>query len=109
MWIKKKDKTCIVFIDPKGLHHTKFLQNEKIQFATKELKKIENNLNQNICLEAFIISDTKYEDLIEGIKNPPDKTDFENNNVLFFEDSDWCKKMFNRLQMLLYNLYKNSL
>ncbi len=96
LWIKNNDKTCIVFIDPKGLHHTKLLQDEKVQFAKNELKEIEKQLN--ICLEAFIISDTKYDDLIKGMKNPPDKTDFENYNVLFFEDDgDWCEKMFKKL------------
>ncbi len=95
MWVKKNDKTCIVFIDPKGLHHTKLLQDEKIQFAKNELKEIERQLN--ICLEAFIISDTKYENLIKGMKKPHNETDFENYNVLFFEDPKWCEKMFNKL------------
>ncbi len=94
MWVKKKDKTCIVFIDPKGLHHTKLLQDEKVQFAKNGLKAIKKRLNQNINLEAFIISDTKYDDLIKGMTNPPSQDDFENNNVLFFEDSNWCEKMF---------------
>ncbi len=97
MWVKKNDKTCIVFIDPKGLHHTKLLQDEKIQFALSELKDIEQQLNQNISLEALIISNTKYDDLIKGMKNPPKKTDFENYNVLFFEDSDWCEKIFDEV------------
>ncbi len=103
MWVKKNDKTndktCIVFIDPKGLHHTKLLEDEKIQFAKNELKEIERQLN-NICLEAFIISDTKYADLIKGMTNPPSQDDFEkNNNVLFFEDNNWCEKMFKKIPL----------
>jgi hypothetical protein len=97
MWVKKKDKICIVFIDPKGLHHINPLQDEKVQFAKNELKDIEKQLNQNINLEAFIISDTKYDDLVERMKNQYDKTDFENNNVLFFEDNDWCEKIFKKI------------
>ncbi len=60
-----------MFIDPKGLHHTKLLQNEKAKFAKYELKNIEiqikqeRKLKQEIILESFIISDTKYENLIK--------------------------------------------
>ncbi len=99
MWVKKKDKIGIVFVDPKGLHHTKLLQDEKIQFAKNELKEIERQLN--ICLESFIISDTKYEHLIKGMENPPKKTDFKKYNVLFFEDEDWCEKMFEKIMMCI--------
>ncbi len=95
MWIKNNDQIWLVFIDPKGLHHTKLLQDEKLQFAKNELKEIERQLN--ICLEAFIISDTKYDDLIKGMTNPPSQDDFENNNVLFFEDNDWCDKIFEKI------------
>ncbi len=101
MWIKNKRKIWLVFIDPKGLHHTNDpLKNEKVVFATKELKDIEkqiNKINPNIILEAFIISDTKYDDLIKGRTDPYSLADFENKNVLFFEDDNWCEKMFKKL------------
>ncbi len=43
-------------------------------------------------IKAFIISDTKYNDLMKGITNPPSQDEFEKNNVLFLEDNNWCKK-----------------
>ncbi|MEM3974885.1 MAG: DEAD/DEAH box helicase family protein [Ignisphaera sp.] len=95
MWVKYKDKQIIVFIDPKGLEHTKTLNDEKIQFA-KEIKNIEKKLsNSNIILESFILSITSYDKLIEGMVNPPSKEEYEANHVLFLEDEDiWCEKLF---------------
>lgn len=61
MWIKKNNKTTIIFIDPKGLEHSKGLEDEKIQFA-REIKE-------------------KY---IE-------------NHVLFLEDKDWPKYIFEKI------------
>jgi superfamily II DNA or RNA helicase len=99
MWIKDKDsdKQIIVFIDPKGLEHTKGLDDEKIQFA-KEIKDIEKKLNnQNIKLESFILSNTRYDKLKEGMAKPPSKEDYELSHVLFLDDKDWCQKLFELL------------
>ncbi|MEO0209836.1 MAG: DEAD/DEAH box helicase family protein [candidate division WOR-3 bacterium] len=97
MWINQNDKQFIVFIDPKGLEHTKGLDNEKIQLW-KELKEVEKRLRQNnqchkVFLDAYILSITPYNELIKGMESPPGKKDYENNHVLFLEDNDWPEKL----------------
>jgi len=56
MWLKRGEKQIITFIDPKGLEHTKGLDNEKIKFAgfldkddkeTITIKQIEQKLGKN--------------------------------------------------------------
>lgn len=99
MWVKGKHETYMVFIDPKGLMHSKDLNDEKILF-NHELKEIENHLKKvrpDVSLLSFILSYTKYEDLIKGMRNIPSKEDYEQNNVIFMEDPDWCKKIFSFL------------
>ncbi len=94
MWIRKDEKQVIVFIDPKGLEHTKGLDDEKIQFKD-EIKEIEQKLaNNSIVLESFILSKTPYEKLKEGLTNPPKKDEYIKNHVLFLDDSDWPEKFF---------------
>ena len=97
MWIKDKGKTHIVFIDPKGLHHTHKLEDEKVKFIKEELKDIERNLNNNVCLYGFILSYTRYEDLIKGMEEVPSQTEFEENNILFLDDKDWPKNLFEKV------------
>jgi len=97
MWIKKGRKQTIVFIDPKGLEHTKGLGNEKIQFA-KEIKELEKKLGKdNIVLESFILSKTPYDKLIEGLTSPPSKDEYIKHHVLFLEDKDWPETLFRLL------------
>ncbi|MFN3568250.1 MAG: DEAD/DEAH box helicase family protein, partial [Caldimicrobium sp.] len=101
MWLKKENKQAIVFVEPKALEFTKGLIDEKIQFQ-KELKIIEQKLgNSNIILESFILSDTSYNELIEGMTDPPSKEDFKKNSVLFFEDANWPEELFNKLKSFL--------
>ncbi|MBX0312210.1 MAG: DEAD/DEAH box helicase family protein [Sulfurihydrogenibium sp.] len=97
MWIKDKnaDKTHLVFIDPKGLHHTQKLKDEKVQFK-EYLKEIEKNLNNGVSLNSFILSITKYEDLIKGEVPPTPKEEFEKANILFLND-DWTEKLFKKI------------
>ena len=98
MWIKKGDRQTIVFIDPKGLEHTKGLDDEKIQFAKKEIKEIERKLGKdNIRLESFILSITSHNKLIKGMDKPPKPEDYAKNNVLFLDDSKWPGSLFNKL------------
>ncbi|MEO0264935.1 MAG: restriction endonuclease subunit R, partial [candidate division WOR-3 bacterium] len=97
MWIMKEDKQIIVFTDPKGLEHTKDLDDEKIQFA-KEIKNIEKNLKKDdLILESFIFSITPYKELIKGRTNPPSKEEYITHHVLFAEDEDWASKLFSSL------------
>jgi hypothetical protein len=63
MWMKKKDKQVIKFLDPKGLIFIGDLDHPKLKLHEK-LKEIEKQLNNpNIELDAFIISNTPYTDV----------------------------------------------
>ncbi len=102
MWIKEGKPQTIAFIDPKGLEHTKGLDDEKIQFAKNEIKELEQRLGKdNVTLESFILSETPYSKLIQGRTNPPSKEEYINHHVLFWEDKDWPKRLFETLLTLL--------
>lgn len=97
MWIKRGGKQIIIFIDPKGLEHTKGLNDEKIQFY-KDIKKIEKNLGRDdIQLESFILSITPYDKLKKGTTPPLSKDECIKHHVLFLEDKDWTERLFNGL------------
>lgn len=104
MWVKTRDKQIMVFIDPKGLHHTKGLDDEKIIFARFPksddeitIKTIEKKLGQNIILESFILSDTKHEELIKGSNQKSSIEEYIGSHVLFLDDSGWPEKLFREL------------
>lgn len=98
MWIKKGQKQIIAFIDPKGLEHTKGLDDEKIELR-KDIKELERSLgNQDIVLESIIISKTPYSELIRGRTLPPSKDEYKNHNVLFLEDK-WQEELFKILAL----------
>jgi len=94
MWCKEGRRQTIVFIDPKGLEHTKELDDEKIQFAKNEIKQIKQTLGRgDIELESFILSKTPYEKLIEGKTKPSSKEEYIKHNVLFLDDNDWPERL----------------
>jgi len=94
MWTKNGKRQAIVFIDPKGLEHTKGLDDEKIQLKD-EIKQLEQELGRgNVILESFILSRTPYEKLIEGRTTPPGKDEYLNHHVLFLDDKDWPEGLF---------------
>jgi len=98
MWVKDRAKQTIVFIDPKGLEHTKDLDDEKIQFAKNELKQIELRLSgDKIALKSFILSKTPYEKLIEGKTEPPPEKEYIKHNVLFLDDNNWVEELFEKI------------
>lgn len=93
MWIKDGSHQKIIFIDPKGLEHTKGLDEEKIKLKD-ELKQLENKLNRkDLTLNSFILSITPYASLIKGRTSPPSKEEYMKNNVLFLEDKDWPERL----------------
>ncbi|MEO0026426.1 MAG: restriction endonuclease subunit R, partial [candidate division WOR-3 bacterium] len=103
MWVKKVDNQCIVFIDPKGLEHSRGLNDEKIVFAGVNsgnsgaftIKDIEKQLpTPDIRLESFILSATPYNRLIKGMVNHPSQEEYEKNHVLFLNDPEWTWKLF---------------
>lgn len=97
MWTKNGKRQTIVFIDPKGLEHTKELDDEKIQLKD-EIKQLEQKLGKgNVVLESFILSKTPYEKLIEGRSTPPSKDDYIEHHILFLDDSDWPERLFSNL------------
>jgi hypothetical protein len=104
MWIKEeeKKKIHIVFIDPKGLHHTHKLEDERVKFMKEGLKEIEDKIKKSkearkILLHGFILSYTEYKDLIKGMNNPPSQEEFESKNVLFLKDEKWPEKLFKKI------------
>ncbi|MFN3996059.1 MAG: restriction endonuclease subunit R, partial [bacterium] len=104
MWIKEGEKQTIVFIDPKGLEHSKGLDDEKIVFAQNRkntgiitIKDIEEKLGNKIRLEFFILSATSYDKLIKGMVSPPTKEEYINNHVLFLDDEDWPERLISNL------------
>jgi len=97
MWTKEDREQTIVFIDPKGLEHTKGLDDEKIQLKN-EIKQLEQKLGKdNVVLESFILSKTPYEKLVEGKSKPPSKEEYIKHHVLFLDDSDWPGRLFSNL------------
>ncbi len=102
LWLKNSSKQMVVFIEPHGLVYSKNLEDdEKMNFREK-LKEIEGEINgrekrQDIILEYFLITPTRYNDLVEGKKDPKDKSYFEKRHILFFEDRKWCDKMFEEI------------
>ncbi|MEW6408573.1 MAG: DEAD/DEAH box helicase family protein [Nitrospirota bacterium] len=97
MWLKHGSKQTIIFIDPKGLQHTKGLDDQKITLSY-DIKGLEKSLGKaNIILESFIISDTPYNKLIAGRTCPEPKEEYINKHVLFLDDKDWTEQFFNKL------------
>jgi superfamily II DNA or RNA helicase len=98
MWIKNNKKQIIVFIDPKGLEHTKGLDDQKIQLKST-LKEIERKLGRSdMMLDSFVLSETPYNELIKGRTKPPLKDEYIKNHVLFLEDKDWPEELFKCLK-----------
>jgi len=111
MWTKEDRRQTIVFIDPnidpKGLEHTRGLNNEKIKFAgfldkndkeTVTIKQVEQSLGKkNIVLESFILSKTPYKELIKGEIPHPSKDEYIEHHILFLDDSDWPERLFSNL------------
>ncbi len=96
MWVKKGERQIIVFIEPKGLVYTKVLDDEKILFAKKDIKQLEQKLcNKNVILESFILSSTPHIKLVEGSEESPTEDEYINNHVLFLDDDNWPEKLFN--------------
>ncbi len=94
MWIKKAKRQTIVFIDPKGLEHTKGLDDEKIKLK-EDIKRVEQKLGRkDVALESFILSQTPYDKLIKGRTNPPPKDEYISHHVLFLPDENWPGVLF---------------
>lgn len=99
MWVKDSKKQRMVFIDPKGLEHTKGLDDQKIKLKD-DIKELERQLSiDNVVLESFILSKTSYRKLVGGRTAPPSKDEYINQHVLFLDESDWVERLFSNLSM----------
>ena len=97
LWLvdDKTGKQWLSFIDPKGIRQMN-LNDPKLNLY-KEVKVIEDKLgDSNLILNAFIVSVTKFSDLINTTST---QHELEERNVLFMSDGPdaYMKKMFNRL------------
>lgn len=93
-------KQWLTFVDPKGLRNID-LSHPKLGLY-KEVKTLEKTLSGQtksgeapLVLNAFILSPTKFADLL-NVGDPTKKADLESRNVLFMEDgaSTYLKKLF---------------
>jgi hypothetical protein len=89
MWIKKDPRQTILFIDPKGLTHLG-LQDPKLRLHEYLRENIQKELNnQNVKLDAFIVSVTPYQTFI---KMHPEQSirleEFEKDKHVMFQFKD---------------------
>jgi len=96
IWIKDEEKQYIIFIDPHWIKH------EEINWDKLNAWKIIKNIpidNEKIKLNAFIVTDTKLKDVKDKLKYPDEaKKQFkENYHVLFTENDDYMKDLFDMI------------
>jgi hypothetical protein len=97
MWLKRGNKQKMIFIDPKGLEHTKGLDDEKIQLSV-DIKELEKELGgKDVVLESFILSQTSYDKLVKGRTTPEPKDEYIKKHVLFLDDREWPDRLFELL------------
>jgi hypothetical protein len=98
MWIRSEDKQTMVFIDPKGIRNSGNFSDEKIQLHSS-IKDIEAKINTpGLNLESYILSVSNYKDVNKMFDDGKrTKQEFEDNHILFMEDADLIKKLFQRL------------
>lgn len=96
LWVNDSQKQHVTFIDPKGIRNLKGLQDPKIQLYNQLKTEVEPSLNDaDIILDSYIISNTDYNQVkFWGGKEELSKTDFENEHVLFQNDSNYIKVLF---------------
>jgi superfamily II DNA or RNA helicase len=102
LWIREKEgnRIYIVFIEPKGLKMLgDVLNNEKIIFLSEGLRGTFKKQYENwqIEVKGFILSTTPYEELQRGQASEKSK-EYEEKNILFLEDPEWVKKLFESLR-----------
>lgn len=99
LWVNDSQKQHVTFIDPKGIRNLKGLQDPKIQLYNQLKTEVEPSLNDaDIILDSYIISNTDYNQVkFWGGKEELSKTDFENEHVLFQNDSNYIKVLFEKV------------
>lgn len=85
LWIKKENKQYLTFIDPKGIRHSKGINDPKIQFYQYLRAKVQPQVDkEHLVLNSFIISNTKW--LEVNWKDQLSMSDFNKNHVFFQEE-----------------------
>ncbi len=109
IWINNQNKQHLVFIDPKGIRNLGNFNDDKIQFCISYIKDINKKINEeltekdtNLQLDAFILSISSYNDIkyTFGQGNHP-KEMFEQNNIIFQEDSEYLMKILKKIKVIL--------
>ncbi len=98
LWIKKDGKQYLTFIDPKGIRNSKGINDAKIQFFKYLEEKVQPQVaNENLVLNSFIISNTKW--LEVNWKDSLTVKDFNKNHVYFQEEqyTDYVIKILNEI------------
>ncbi len=82
LWIIEGEKQYLAFIDPKGLRQVD-RSSPKMQLY-KEIKSYEKKLNDpNLVLESFVLSETKYPDLLN---NNLTREELADHHILFMDE-----------------------
>ena len=94
LWLLDGDRQHIIFADPKGLQHARGFSDSKVLFS-KRIKEIEAERlpDKNVCLDAFILSDTPFstvkhfdESLLKHHDPVRTKARFLDHHILFMYD-----------------------
>ena len=94
LWVNDAEKQHVTFIDPKGIRNLRGLKDAKIQLYQQLKTDVEPSLNdKDIILDSYIISNTPY----NQVEFWGTKEDFANNHVLFQNDSNYIKVLFERV------------
>ena len=95
MWIIHGDTQHIAFIDPKGIRNLEIATDLKLNFHSV-LKEKESQLgDESMKLHSFIISNTRYQNLLN---NTVSQDDLEEKNILFqLDDGEYIKKIFDKV------------
>lgn len=94
LWVNDSKKQHVTFIDPKGIRNLKGLQDPKIQLYNQLKTEVEPSLNDaDIILDSYIISNTDY----NQVKFWGSQEEFGDNHVLFQNDSNYVKVLFERV------------
>jgi superfamily II DNA or RNA helicase len=102
LWLREKkgNRMDIVFVEPKGLKMLGDVFNyEKVMFLSEELRETLRKQYENwqVEVKGFILSTTPYEELRRGQASIKPKEEYEEKNILFFEDQNWTEKLFERV------------
>lgn len=94
LWVNDKEHQHVTFIDPKGIRNLRGLQDPKIQLYKQLKTEVEPSLGDaDITLDSYIISNTKY----NQVDFWGSQTQFEENHVLFQQDSSYIDILFKRI------------